>query len=97
MRAEISFDFVMQDDMSFVEGTYRLPAREWQVFIFGPDASVTAPEPRRGKWPSGITGVFVKWPPALTLNKASVLETLSRELGVTEWIEMSGPDSIQLR
>lgn len=31
--AEISYDLVMDDDMSFVEGTYRLPGGDWQVVI----------------------------------------------------------------
>ena len=32
--AEICFDLVMEKEMSFVEGTYRLPGRGWEVFIF---------------------------------------------------------------
>jgi hypothetical protein len=98
MRAEISYDLVMEDDMDFVEGTYRLPGREWQVFIFGPDASASRPEVSAcGKWQSGVTGVFVKCPPALRLNKGVVLAILSEALGVTQWEEVRGPDSIQLR
>jgi hypothetical protein len=31
MQAEISYDLVMDYEMAFVEGTYRLPARDWQV------------------------------------------------------------------
>ena len=34
MKAEITFDLVMDDDMPFVEGCYRLPDGPWQVFIF---------------------------------------------------------------
>jgi hypothetical protein len=97
MHAEISYDLVMSDEMEFVEGTYRLPGRDWQVFIFGPDSSVTRPEVVTGKWPSGVTGVFVKWPPSLKLNKDAALAILSAQLGVTEWSEIRGPDSIQLR
>ena len=41
--AQISFDLVMGEAMSFVEGTYRLPGRAWEVFIFGPDADVSEP------------------------------------------------------
>jgi hypothetical protein len=33
MRAEISYDLVMDDDMWFVDGTKRLPGRDWQVVI----------------------------------------------------------------
>ena len=97
MHAEISYDLVMTDDMSFVEGTYRLPSRDWQVFIFGPDDSVEHPQIVTAKWPSGVTGVFVQWPPAKRLNKDAVLAVLSAQLGVHDWSEVRGPDSIQLR
>jgi hypothetical protein len=98
MHAEISFDLVMTDDMGFVEGTYRLNGRDWQVFIFGPFPGVEhEPQIVSGSWPSGITGVFVKWPKSQKLNKDVVLRVLSQQLGVTEWMEVRGPDSIQLR
>lgn len=45
MRAEISYDLVMDDDMAFVEGTHRLPGGDWQVVIVSaPDRDVPAPE-----------------------------------------------------
>jgi hypothetical protein len=98
MRAQISFDLVMEDNMSFVEGTYRLPERDWQVFIFGPDNRVTHPVVRTdGRWESGVTGVPVKWPSGAPLNKAVVLRLLSEQLGVAEWDEVRGPDSMMLR
>lgn len=97
MHAEISYDFVMSDTMEFVEGTYRLPDRDWQVFIFIPYASVAEPIIVSGKWSSGVTGVFVKWPPARRLNKATVQAILSAQLAVTNWSEVRGPDSMQLR
>jgi hypothetical protein len=97
MKAEISFDLVMEDVMSFVEGTYRLPGGDWRVFIFGPDSSVTSPEAKAGKYANGVAGVFVGWPESLTLNKVAVLRTLSELLDVTEWTEVRGPDSMDLR
>jgi hypothetical protein len=33
MKAEITFDLVMDEDMGFVEGCYRLDGGEWKVFI----------------------------------------------------------------
>jgi hypothetical protein len=88
----------MEDNMSFVEGTYRLPGREWQVFIFGPDAAVAEPVLRMdGRWDSGVTGVHVKWPRGVRLNKDTVLRLLSEQLGVTQWEEVRGPDSMKLR
>jgi len=98
MKAEISFDLVMTDDMGFVEGTFRLPHLDWQVFIFGPFPGVTTdPVITQGKWQSGVTGVHVKWPKSRMLNKTAVLQILSQVLGVTEWEEVRGPDSMQLR
>jgi hypothetical protein len=98
MEGEISFDLVMNDNMPFVEGTFRLPGQEWQVFIFGPDTTVVAPEVNpRARWESGVTGVFVKWPESLRLHKAVILQILSEHLGITKWNEVHGPDSMGLR
>jgi hypothetical protein len=98
MRAQISFDLVMEDNMDFVEGTYRLPERDWQVFIFGPDTEVTHPVVRTdGHWESGVTGVHVMWPWGAALNKGIALRLLSEQLGVTDWEEVRDPDSMQLR
>ena len=98
MRAEISFDLVMEEEMAFVEGTYRLSAGDWQVFIFGPDSRVSQPVVKTGgRWESGATGVFVAWPVGMTLNKGVVLRVLSEALSETEWVEVAGPDSMALR
>ena len=32
-NGEISYDLVMEDDMAFVEGSYRIGGCDWQVFI----------------------------------------------------------------
>lgn len=95
--AEISFDLVMNDDMSFLEGTYRLPGGDWQVCIFSPDPGVQRPEPASTRWPSGVTGVFVKWPSNYALNRRSALHVLTGFLNVTGWHEVKGPDSMRLR
>jgi hypothetical protein len=98
MRAEISFDLVMEDDMDFVEGTYRLPGHDWQVLVFSRRPPVEKLEINtKGHWASGVTGVSVRFPKAQMLNKAAVMRVLSDVLGVTEWQEVHGPDSMQLR
>ncbi len=97
MIAEISFDLVMEGPMEFVEGTFRLPESDWQVFIFS-RADVSGPVINRaGRWASGVTGVTVDFPTADTLNKDVVLKILSAALNVAEWKEVHGPDSMQLR
>jgi hypothetical protein len=95
-RAEISFDLVMEENMSFVEGTYCLPGCPWQVFIFSRRA-IQQPEVRPSVWDSGVSGVVVRFPKLGVLNKETVKEILSQSLGVTNWDEVRGPDSMQLR
>lgn len=48
-------------------------------------------------WASGATGVNVIVADDAKLNREIVLATLSEALGVTEWQEVHGPDSMQLR
>jgi hypothetical protein len=97
MPAEISFDLVMEPVMDFVEGTYRVPGGDWQVFVFTPDESAAAPTVTAGRWSSGATGVAVAWPRCSALNEAAVLRTLGVHLGVTAWEHVRGPDSMALR
>jgi adenosylcobinamide amidohydrolase len=98
VKAEISFDFVMDEDMYFVEGTYRMDGGVWQVFIFA-HAGVTKDIGVRTNlvWESGVTGLNVIVANDAKLNKQVVLQTLSDVLGVTQWTEVRGPDSIMLR
>lgn len=55
-KAEISYDLVMEEDMSFVEGTYRRPDFDWQVFIFSRN-DVSSPKISSTTWQSGTTGI----------------------------------------
>jgi hypothetical protein len=96
VHAEISYDLVMEDEMDFVEGTYRLPGNEWQVFIFSP-ATVTEMQVTHGTWDSGVTGVFIRFPEFSSLDKQIVERILGDALGVQCWTEVRGPDSMQLR
>jgi hypothetical protein len=97
MMAEISFDLVMEDEMSFVEGANRLSGGEWQVFIFTKLDAVEHVQVTPGKWDSGTTGVLVRIPASKKLNKAVVQTILSDALHVTEWVDVAGPDSMRLR
>jgi hypothetical protein len=98
MKAEVTWDLIMDEDMSFVEGCYRLEGGDWQVFIFASSEGNGKIEVRNGlSWASGVTGLNAFVPANVTLNKASVLAILSETLGVTEWSEVRGPDSIVLR
>ena len=101
MRAEISYDLVMGDDMSFVEGTYRLPGGDWQVVIVLASSlrerDVPAPQVVPQRWASGVTGVVIRLPRAERINAAAVERVLSEALGVSEWVRVRGPDSMLLR
>jgi hypothetical protein len=95
-QPEISYDLIMEPDMDFVEGTYRLSGGDWQVFIFS-RSDVTEPQCRPSRWHSGIRGVVVKYPQTAVLNQASVEQVLSSALNVQGWLHVRGPDSMQLR
>ena len=95
-QAEISYDLVMDDNMAFVEGTYRLPGRDWQVVIVS-RCDIAQPELLSRAWESGVTGMFVRFPRTGRLNRETVERILSDALGVLKWVEVRGPDSMQLR
>jgi hypothetical protein len=95
-QAEISYDLVMEEDMSFVEGMYRLPESDWQVFIFA-RKDVEQPNAKFSRWDSGITGVYVQYPRSARLDQQSVECILSETLMVDRWMVVRGPDSIAAR
>jgi hypothetical protein len=99
MKGQISFDILIEDnvDCPVFEGCYRVPPADWRVFYFtkwwqeGPEALVDA------TFCSGAKGVNVKYPKDSILNKIVIQKTLSKLLGVSEWQEVRGPDSLQLK
>lgn len=96
-EAEISFDLIMEDEMAFAEGTYRMRGSgEWHVFIFsrhdGNGIRSTFDE-----WSSGVTGRVVRMPQGAKLNREIIKQILGDILYVTEWREVRGPDSMNLR
>ena len=98
MRAEISYDLVMDVVMEFVEGAYRLPGGDWQVVIvLARDWDVPEPQVVPQRWESGVSGVVVRLPRAERVNAATVERVLSMAFGVSEWVRVRGPDSMQLR
>jgi hypothetical protein len=96
MRAEISYDLVMTENMDFVEGAYRLGGRDWQVFIMS-RRPVEKPEARFTSWDSGVTGMVFQIPEEYRLNQATVETLMSEVAGVNEWSVVRGPDSMDLR
>ena len=98
MTPEISFDLVMDENMDFVEGCYRLDDAIWQVFIFRKARGIEEICVKRDiVWKSGVTGLNIIVSDDTKLNKSVVLRALSDALGIIEWSEVRGPDSMQLR
>lgn len=96
MRAAyISYDLVMESTMSFVEGAYGLHGHEWQAFTFVP-SDVETFTVEWVEW-DNCSGICIRIPRGTVLDKSIVEEVLSRTLGVDEWNEVSGPDSMALR
>lgn len=95
MTGEISYDLVMDDDMSFVEGTFRSPGGPWQVIIVskgnGPNVEV-----QPSVWESGVGGLVINVPRKIRLNRAVVEAELARTVGVEGWVQVVGPDSMTL-
>jgi hypothetical protein len=96
---EISYDLIMNDDMSFIEGCYRLPGGVWEVIIISKWSKwdVTAPTHKLTSWESGVTGVYIQVPHAMRLNAQVTESLLTSIFNVQHWVTVRGPDSIVLR
>ena len=95
---KVTFDLVMDDEMSFIEGCYQLPGKSWEIFIFTKNKDLFIMNIDKDViWDSGNTGVVVNLPQYVKLNKSSALKILSDILHVAAWSEVIGPDSMQLR
>ncbi len=94
---EVSFDLIMEDDMDFVEGCYRLPGKNWQVFVFSKRGDLDSPEHQFVSWASGVTGVTIQVPTLFNLDSRSVKKLLSTILNIRSWETIKGPDSIVIR
>ncbi|HJT30929.1 MAG TPA: hypothetical protein VJ783_02600 [Pirellulales bacterium] len=95
-EAQISYDLVMEDDMDFVEGTFRLSGTGWQVFIIR-KWPISATEFTQAQWANGVRGVVARVPESFSLNKEVVERTLGMWLQVDCWHQVAGPDSMSLR
>lgn len=96
MRGEISYDLVMEAEMEFVEGVYRLEQGVWHVFVIS-KAPVDTAQKSSSQWDSGCNGIVIRLPQSVQLNKETVENVMSQMLEVDGWDETTGPDSMQLR
>jgi hypothetical protein len=95
-NGEISYDLVMEADMEFVEGCYRIGGCDWCVFIFSkrPEDQLSW---KASTWDSGVYGIVVQVPIKIRLDSTTVESLLADILGVGVWERVKGPDSMQLR
>ena len=96
MHGEISYDLVMDDNMDFVEGTFRLPDGDWQIIIVT-RYDILEPQVLRQRWESGINGVYVRFPKCDRLDQDAVEQLLRVVFGIIGWKCVRGPDSMRLR
>jgi len=96
MTGDISYDLVMEEDMGFVEGCYRIGGGSWQVLIVNKQP-VEKTEFVLSSWESGATGLEIHVSVSTKLNRSIVEELLAECLGINKWDEVRGPDSMQLR
>ncbi|MCC9607706.1 hypothetical protein LOC68_03750 [Blastopirellula sp. JC732] len=94
--AMISYDLVMDDEMEFIEGTFRLPGADWQVIVTLRQ-DVLEPAVKQVRWDSGVTGVNLIVPLSMQLNASVVEAALGEHFGVDRWVVVQGPDSMVLR
>ncbi|WP_152569488.1 MULTISPECIES: hypothetical protein [Sphingomonas] len=88
----------MSDDMAFAEGCYRLADGEWQVITAYKANGFHTLGVRNGvRWASGVTGMNIVMPDESKINAPTLLEIMSATLGVDDWCEVKGPDSMHLR
>ncbi len=100
-RYEISFDTGLGEDMSNVEGSYRVPGKFWQVFSFTKSDAEGRPVPELchhfDEWQSGITGIEFHVPEGDVLDREYVFRAFASAFGTDEWVEVRGPDSLFLK
>ena len=96
LRHEISYDTVPDDDMVFVEGTFRLPGRFWQIFAF---SNEDVPEIRHqfGISESGIVSIGFGVPRKICIDHRLIVEAMSEVFEAGSWVVVRGPDSMVLR
>ena len=95
-NGEISYDLVMEDDMAFVEGSYRIGGCDWQVVIIS-KRPIDEPSWKSATWDSRAWGIVVQVPEGMIPNAESAERLLSDILGFGAWTRVRGPDSMQLR
>jgi hypothetical protein len=101
-RPEISFDTVLEADNDYTEGSFRLPDGFWQVVVFRKDeVQVVSSTPsiweRPTAWELEATGLVIRMPRGDKVDREYLLRVMYQVIGFDGWVEVSGPDSMNLR
>jgi hypothetical protein len=96
MHGEITYDLVMEDDMDFVEGCYRILPDDWRVIIVS-KCAINSIQRQECTWGSGVKGFFILVPKSTVLNRDTTERLLTEATGVATWRRVPGPDSMQVR
>ena len=100
---EISFDLIIPEEgMDHIEGVYRIEGADWKVFYFTHwrDGYLWSMNPiirENVIFQSGIGGIDAVYPACQLLNKETSKKLLSSILGGVSWVDVMGPDSLQLK
>ncbi|WP_434421660.1 hypothetical protein [Nannocystis pusilla] len=96
-RAEISYNVVVDDDSTIVEGCVRLPGETWRTFYAEKTVDLADASFQTFDWENGLRGLAVKMPWGVPMNKAALQQALATFLGVEQVVEAPGPDSMMIR
>lgn len=103
-RPEVSVDLLLDQEIEFMEGCYRLPGLFWQVVVFLQDG-VPEIQYQTQTWEKpthfelATTGVAIRIPQRERLHLDVMLRALRLVFGwrEDEWTIVQGPDSMVLR
>ncbi len=101
MGMEISFDLLepVEERGGWEEGTFRLVGGEWQVFVVAQNEGEGEREViRKCVWPSRVAGLYANLSIERgRLERRVVVEVLMEAYGAERWVEVCGPNSLELR
>lgn len=92
---ELSFDTIIEGHEKYIEGSYRLPGKFWEVFTLS-RKDTTEIRHHRTTRSCGISRLHLQIPDSGTLDHSVVIDVLEVVLGVKGWQVVRGPDSMFL-
>ena len=94
---QVSSDLVLDDDMGFFEGTFRIPNAFWGLVLVHKSADIQEQVINKYQWPNGLTTIEGDVPKNRPLNLDRIIEILKSFYSDSDWQLVNGPDSMILR